>query len=67
MTENDVLDFLRAKCRDAGSQTAWSDANGFTKEFLSAVLHRKRRCSARMLDALGLERVASVTYREKAP
>lgn len=62
-----MLDFLRAKCREAGSQTAWAAANGFSKEFLSLVLHRKRRCSPRMLDIFGLERVTIICYREKVP
>lgn len=65
MTLDDVLKILAAECERAGSQTAWGAALGYNRRVISDVLARRRPPSDRMLAALGLEKVATVSYRRK--
>lgn len=64
VTEQQVIERLRAACEKAGSQKAFAEAHGFTAGYVHDVLHARRPPADRILDALGLERV--VIYRAKA-
>jgi DNA-binding transcriptional regulator YdaS (Cro superfamily) len=48
----DVLDLLRKRCADAGSLTAFAEAHGLNKQYVSQVLHGLRPPSARLCGAL---------------
>lgn len=63
MTEQEVIERLRAATEAAGGQRQFANANGFTPAYISDVLRGKRALADRILSALGLERV--VTYRVK--
>jgi hypothetical protein len=63
----EVRRLLAAECYSAGGQRAWAERHGFSPGFISSVLQRRKEPSAKMLAALGLERVVrrTVTYRTK--
>lgn len=61
MTEQEVIERLRAAIEQAGSQQAFADAFGFTAGYVSDVLRGKRDLADRILAAIGVERV--VTYQ----
>ena len=63
LTEQDVIERLRAAAAAAGSQRQFAKAHGFTPAYVHDVLHGKRAPAQRILDALGIERVTY--YREK--
>lgn len=63
MTEDEVIEQLRAAIADAGSQRAFAEKHGFTPGYVSDVLKGQRGLSDRILAAIGVERV--VTYRMK--
>lgn len=65
MTLDDVLNLLAKECERAGSGAKWAAANGVSREWVSAVLARKRPPGPTILAALGLERVTrtTVSYR----
>lgn len=58
-----VLHDLRKACADAGSQSAWAEANEVSPAYVSDVLNRRRDLADSILSALGYERV--VLYRKR--
>ena len=63
MNKEQVIDLLRAACVKAGSQTAWATERGIATAYVSDVLKGRREPGAKLLDALGIERI--VTYRRR--
>jgi hypothetical protein len=65
MDIEEVRRLLAAECYSAGSQRAWAEKHGFSAGYVSGVLQKRKEPSAKMLAALGLERVVrrTVTYR----
>lgn len=65
MTLDDALKHLAAECYAAGGQAKWARAHDFSPAYVSAVLTKRKPPSAKLLAALGLERVVrtTVTYR----
>lgn len=66
MNIDEVRSLLKRLCKEAGSMRAWSRANGLTAPYVSDVLRAQRSPGPRLLKALGLEKVetVTVTYRK---
>lgn len=62
LTEQEVMDRLRAAVAAAGSQKAYADSIGVSQSYLSDVLVGNRAPGEKILTALGLEAVTM--YRE---
>ena len=60
LTEQEVLERLRAAVAAAGGQRKYAEAHGFSPAYVHDVLHGKRDLAKRILDTLGIER--KVTY-----
>jgi hypothetical protein len=62
-----LVDEVQTRLRKAtvvsGSQTRWAEEHGVSKQYVSFVLTGQRKPSAKILNALGLEKV--VGYRRK--
>lgn len=63
LTEQQVIERLRAATSAAGGQKAFAKAHGFTPGYIHDVLHGKRAPADRILAAIGVERI--VIYREQ--
>lgn len=63
LTLDDVINLLRKRCEEDGSQKAFAIYNDISPQYITDVLRRKREPGAMILDALGLQKV--VTYTEK--
>lgn len=63
LTEQDVIDRLRAAVQAAGSQKAYAERIGVSQTYLSDVLNGSRAPGEKILTALQLEAV--VMYQEK--
>lgn len=63
LTLPQVMDMLRERLDEAGSQKQLAAEFGVSTPYLHDVLHGRRLPADAVLDALGLERV--VTYRKK--
>lgn len=63
LTEQDVLDRLRAAVMAAGSQKAYAEQIGVSQTYLSDVLTGNRAPGEKILMALNLE--AIIMYQEK--
>lgn len=63
LTEQDVMDRLRAAVTAAGSQKAYAEQIGVSQSYLSDVLIGNRAPGEKILTALDLEAV--VMYQEK--
>lgn len=59
ITLDEVKTRLRAECAHLGGQSAWGRRHGFSVQYVNGVLHGEKRPSARLLAAMGLERVIS--------
>lgn len=59
--ENPIIELREMVSR--ATQKAVADQLGFSQQYLSDVLHGRKEPGAKILDALGLERV--ITYRRK--
>lgn len=59
----DPIELLDKRLSAGITQVALADEIGISPQFLSEVLHRKRKPSTRVLDFLGLEKC--ITYRLK--
>lgn len=57
---------LKRQIRLAGSERAWSRAHGVPARSVSMFLNGERNPTPAILDALGIERQVTVTYRFKA-
>ena len=65
LTEAEVLDLIRIAVARAGSQAAFAHQCGVPQQFISDVLHQRRRPSDAILNVLGLRRL--VRYEYKSP
>jgi DNA-binding transcriptional regulator YdaS (Cro superfamily) len=63
LTEDEVMERLRAAIAEAGSQRAFAEKHGFTPGYVSDVIKGQRGLSDRILAAIGVERV--INYRLK--
>lgn len=63
LTEQEVLERLRAAVAGAGGQRAFAQAHGFTPGYINDVLRGKRALADRILATIGVERF--VIYRVK--
>ena len=61
MTLDDVLRKLARECDKAGGQATWAVSAGMSAAYVSDVLNKRREPGAKVLAALGLEKV--VGYR----
>ncbi len=52
----DMVAILRSACAAAGGQGVWAAAHGFSPQYVSDVLHRRRDVSEAMGNALGFLR-----------
>lgn len=64
LTEEEVVERLRAACVEAGGQTAWAAANGLSVPYVNDVVRRRRGPTARILEGLGLQREVRYVPRE---
>lgn len=62
MTEPQFLALIRRECDKAGSQSAWAAAHGITGAYLTDILRGRRAPAAKLLKAMGYERI--VSYRK---
>lgn len=54
---------LRLTIRDSGlKQSAWASVNGFSMQYVSAVLKGRKKPSDRLCAAVGLRKVTSYIY-----
>jgi DNA-binding transcriptional regulator YdaS (Cro superfamily) len=67
LTEQEVMDRLRAAVVEAGGQRAFAEKHGLTPGYVNDVLHGKRAFADRILSTIGVERqvVYHVTYKDK--
>ncbi|SDM31768.1 hypothetical protein SAMN05216360_101537 [Methylobacterium phyllostachyos] len=65
LTEEEVVDRLRAACVEAGGQTAWAAAHGLSVPYVNDVVRKRRGPAARILEGLGL--VREVRYVPRQP
>lgn len=63
LTEQEVIERLRAAAQIAGSQKAYAEQIGVSQTYLSDVLTGNRAPGEKILTALNLEAV--IVYREK--
>jgi len=63
MTEQQVIERLRATIEAAGGQRSFALAHGFTPAYVHDVLHGRRNLANRILAAIGVEKI--VVYRLK--
>ena len=61
----DVIKILQAACKKAGTQAAWAKANGISAAYVTDVLSGKRNAGAKILSALGVEKVVTHKFRGK--
>lgn len=61
----DVIKLLKSECHKAGGQRAWSKANGVSVAYVSDVLSGKALAGAKILSALGVEKVVTHKFRGK--
>lgn len=69
LTATQVLTRLREAVLDqisaGGSQRQWAEVYGIDPGYLSRMLNGEHPINQKALDALGYERVVTVTYRKK--
>jgi len=53
LNEQNMIAILEKACETAGSQRAWSEANGLSPAFVNDVLQGKRGVTDRIAEALG--------------
>ena len=53
----DVFVQMRAACKAAGGQAAWSERHGISPAYVSDVLNSRREPGPKILAALGLRKV----------
>ena len=64
LTLNEVVALLRKRCEEHGSQKAFAKMHDISAQYVTDVLHNKRRePGPKILDALGLRKV--ITYEVK--
>ena len=63
LSTNDVVELLKARCNEAGSQKDFASKHGVSASYISDVLHKGREPAGVILESLGLERV--VEYQSK--
>lgn len=63
-TEADVYALLQQGIREAGSQARFADHHRISRQYLSDVMRRRRTLGHKILEAVGLEKVAE-TFRKK--
>ncbi len=66
LTWNAVRDRLEQACKAAGSQQAFAVRAGVSQQFVCQVLSGARAPSARILAALGLERVVVIRRKRNS-
>ena len=52
----DLVDILRVRCREAGSQKAWAKKHGLSPAYVNDVLQGRREISDNFATMLGFER-----------
>ena len=67
MTEEDVYQRFVVAVDAAGGQRGFGRKVGLDPSYINDIVHRRRRVSDRILEALGIERIVSTTveYRER--
>lgn len=67
MDAKEVGERLAAETEKAGGAWAWCQPRGIHPTEVSGVINGSRPPSKRILEELGLEKVKTVTYRERQP
>ena len=52
----DLIDILRVRCREAGTQKQWAKAHGLSPAYVNDVLQGRREISDNFAALLGFER-----------
>lgn len=67
LTEQEVMERLRAAIEGAGGQRAFAEKHGLTPAYINDVVHGRRALADRILAAIGVKRTItySVEYEEK--
>lgn len=58
-----VLAYLRSRCEQLGSQQAFADRHGLSKQYVSDVLQRRRAPGAAILAALKIDHLDRYVLR----
>jgi hypothetical protein len=66
MTDERVLELLRAACRNAGGQAKWARVHNMWPQAVSLVLRGHRRPTPQVLRALGLTRSPGKVHKATA-
>jgi hypothetical protein len=56
-TEAEARELLNEAIRKAGSQAAFADSHGISRQYLTDVLKGRRDMSGKILEALGLSKI----------
>lgn len=62
LTDDEIINLLKNKCKAAGGQKPWADANDLSTAYVSDVIHRRRNPGATICKALGYQRVRTYSY-----
>jgi len=63
LTEDEVRESLRVAIESAGGQRNFAKTYGFTPAYVNDVVHGRRAFADRILQAIGIERVTTVSIR----
>lgn len=63
MNKTDVLKLIRQAVHDAGSQSAFARQCSVTTQYINDLLRGRRDPGTKILDALGIEKTVTVSYR----
>jgi hypothetical protein len=66
MNESDVISLIRDKVAEIGSMRGLADRWGISAAYVSDLLAGRRSPGVKILGQLGLERVKTISYRERA-
>ena len=61
----DIITLLKSECKKAGTQAAWAKDHGLSAAYVTDVLLGKRNAGAKILSALGVEKVVTHKFRGK--
>jgi hypothetical protein len=64
-TEAEAYKLLNNEIRKAGSQAAFADSHGISRQYLTDVLKGRRDISGKILDALGLAKIVEFQSQER--
>lgn len=66
ITEKDARKLLSQAIREAGSQAAFADSRGISRQYLGDILKGRRDMSGKILKALGLTKIVEFQVTKSA-